>query len=204
MTAARFSAWHRARSAAVGAGVALLAAGAGLVAAPPASALVTFTVTTDADAGPGSLRDAMDAAFFADDDVTILIPPEVGDITLTTGELRAETHFHDLTILGSGQTIEQTTPGERVMQVLSHTEAHIEGLTITGGDAGSFVGAGIFQDGDGLLRLVDVTLTGNVGGGGAGAHSDGPATVIGSTITDNQAIVRATRTGVGASTPSAT
>lgn len=180
------------RALVVGAALALLAGGVALLtAAAPAAALVTFTVTTDADAGPGSLRAAMDDAVFANDDVTIVIPPEVGDITLTSGEVVAVTYGHDLTIVGSGQAVVQTTPGARVMRVLSDTKAHIEHLTITGGDNVPWVGAGIYQEGVGLLELVNVTVTGNVGGGGAGAFSEGAAAVIGSTITDNHAVAPA-------------
>lgn len=93
------------RAAALVVAMATLATAAGLVVAPAAAALQTITVTTNADSGPGSLRAAMEAATFAGDDVTIVIPPDVGDITLTTGEVDAETHFHDLTVIGSGETM---------------------------------------------------------------------------------------------------
>jgi predicted outer membrane repeat protein len=169
--------------------LALVAATLGVVAtAAPSSALTVLTVTTNADDGPGSLRAALLATIFGGDDFTIVIPPEVGDITLTTGELFADTDAFDLTIVGSGQTIEQTTPGARVLHVIAHHSVLIQDLTFTGGDTTS-IGGGIFQDSDGQVTLERVTVTGNRAGGGAGvAVDDGGAVLIDSAVTDNEAV----------------
>ncbi len=161
----------------------------------PAGALTTITLTTNADAGAGSLRqaflDAKSGGTDAGDDVEVVIPAGVGNITLTTGELFYDGGTggtHSLTITGNGQTIAQTTASSRVIEMTTGSLT-ITGLTITGGN-NSDCGAGIFAIGS--VTLTNVTITGNStasgqDGGGICTGGSATVTVTNSTISGNTA-----------------
>ena len=187
--------------------VAFLAAA--LLAAPAQAA----TVTTTADSGPGSLRDAIATAAVGETiDFTVL-----GTITLTSGELQIG---KDLTILGPGAdnlTIQRSTangtPDFRIFNLQSGIGT-ISGLTVKNGRAA--VGGGINNDstftlrdcviignaatnsGGGINNLSSLALTncvirgnsvsgGAAGGLGGGLNNDGTLTATSCTVSSNSA-----------------
>ena len=116
------------------------------------------TVTTLADAGPGSLRDAL-ASTPAGGTVDFQ-PGLSGTITLTSANLTID---HDLTIAGpganilavSGNHVEWQSGG--VFSVATGVRAIIDGLTISNGVANA--GGGVFNQG--TLTISNCTITGN-------------------------------------------
>ena len=194
----------------------IVAAPAGIVVATagPASA-DTFTVTTTADGGSGSLREAIeDLAVNAGGDTVVL---QAGaTYLLTCGEGGDLSHGSTpLIIEGNGATIEQTCDGQRVLQQ-GEADLDLEYVTITGGNtdapgagvqtsgslgvhhstirdntAGPLVlGGGISMlGGEGSALIEDSTLTGNTArnGGAIGVAAGTQVQVVNSTITDNHA-----------------
>jgi hypothetical protein len=132
--------------------VSLVFAG-GLLGGSPAFA-TTFTVTTTADAGRGSLRDALAQARAGD---TIAIGAQ-GTIALTSGPLYIR---QNVTIAGPGPEILAISAGHafRVFVVgdLGAVTAAISGVTIRDGN-GDY-GGGIVNGG--TLTLTGVTLSAN-------------------------------------------
>ena len=161
--------------------------------------LATLTVTSLADAGAGSLRDAIATSNANGEDDTILFDASVagGTVSLTSGALTiGETGFAT-TITGSGETLDAggtsgvvvVDDGDGYVQTAG-VVATISNVTITGGDvsydSGStqYTGGGI-QSGEELI-LDNVTITGNTGDFGAGvANAGGLLTVTDSMITNN-------------------
>lgn len=106
----------------------------------------------------------------------------------------------NLTIIGAGagQTIIQAAPGfdDRIFGVAPGGGLHLQGVTITGGDAtintydpNSGPGGGIYNDG-GTLTLDNVDVTGNTAnaGGGGIAITGGNTTLTNTTVSNNSAI----------------
>jgi hypothetical protein len=125
-----------------------------------------FTVANTADAGPGSLRQAVlsaNAAVGADTidfDPAVFASPQT--ITLTTGQLRI-TDTVAVTGPGAGLlTVDAGKAGFRVLEVNTAGSVAVAGMTITGGRvAGRGGGILVSRSGPGGLALTDVTLTGN-------------------------------------------
>ncbi len=128
----------------------VLAAAASFLAAPAMSP-ATLTVTTNADSGPGSLRDAIAAASVGD---TITFEM-TGTITLTTGELRLT---RNVTINGPGAHLLTISGNQtsRVLAVNSGVTASLSGLTVTGGNG---AGAQLNGSGGGVLNRGTLTMT---------------------------------------------
>ena len=136
--------------------------------------LLAITVTSLADAGPGSLRDAISLANTSGE--TILFDV-TGTIVLTGGELQIR---HAMTIDGAGQDVTVSGNGmSRVFDVAGGTSANpmivsIANIMIVGGfvaadDPSSIAGGGIRNSAQ--LTLGQVTLSGNSAGlGGAVAN----------------------------------
>jgi len=171
----------------------------------------TITVTTTADSGPGSLRQAIQAAAPGD---TINFSV-TGAITLTSGELFIG---KNLTLQGPGATSLAISGDDasRVVRIYgSETTVTISDITIRNGSASG--GAGILNNGAltlmnvavrdntsessgggilnyGPLNLTNVTISGNTAsgahplGGGGIAHFGGAATLNNVTISGNSAI----------------
>ncbi len=156
-------------------------------ATPGARAAATLTVTTTADSGAGSLRQAIIDAV-AGDTIAFALP-NPSTITLTGGELViAKT----LTIQGPGATALTISGGNvsRVFNITAGTVA-IGGLTVTGGAADN--GGGLFVGG-GALTLTKSTVRNNTAngvgfgyGGGLVATSGGSISVVDSTVSNNTA-----------------
>ena len=170
----------------------------------------TITVTTTADSGPGSLRQAIQAAAPGD---TINFSV-TGAITLTSGELFIT---KNLIIQGPGATSLAISGDDasRVVRVGPGTTVTITDITIRNGY--TYAGAGIENNGAlmlinvavrdnnsessgggilnyGPLNLTNVTISGNTAsgahplGGGGIAHFGGAATLNNVTISGNSAI----------------
>jgi hypothetical protein len=143
-----------------------------LAAGRPAYA-ATKTVTTLADSGPGSLRQAIADAAPGD---TIEFAVE-GLIRLTSGELVVD---KNLTIVGPGPA-RGGISGESMFRVLSVAPgavAEIRALTIENGQVGFGVrGGGILVD-HATLTLRDAILLGNQADTGSGIYSNGTLTVV--------------------------
>ncbi len=143
-------------------------------------------VTTTADAGAGSLREAI-ANVCTGTTITFNIAgagPHT--ITLTTGELQVA---KNVTINNnSGESITVSGGGtSRVFNINTGFTAAIIGLTISGGSASN--GAGVLNNG--TLTIVNSTLTGNTAtsdGGGVGNSASATAlTLINTTVSGNNA-----------------
>jgi hypothetical protein len=99
----------------------------------------TLTVTTTADAGPGSLRGAIAAA--AAGDIIAFSLPVPSTIELTSGEQQVS---KNLSIAGPGPfalTVRRSaapgTPAFRVLHVTNASTVNVSGLTVSNGTATS-------------------------------------------------------------------
>lgn len=151
-------------------------------------------VTTTADSGPGSLRNAIEAS--GDGDSIYFDSSLNGQtITLTSGELAINA---SITISGPGPNLltvarDAQAPAFRIFHVLPGHADTIQGLTISGG--GGVNGAGILND-HSVLSLTNCIISGgfisaNFGYGG-GIYNDGSGgsatlTIIDCHITGNYA-----------------
>lgn len=168
-----------------------------LVVSPhPAGALQVVTVTTTADGGAGSLREAFDTANAdADDTEIVLAAGATYDLTLCPGTDENNnvdgdldyTATDDLTITGNGSTIRQTCDDERVIHTTEPSLLTLDDATITGGEAVT----GAIAAGGGVLAFIghvtvnNSTITGNSATSGGGLNVWGVATVNQSTISAN-------------------
>ncbi|MEO0892150.1 MAG: choice-of-anchor Q domain-containing protein [Pseudomonadota bacterium] len=138
-------------------------------------------------------------------------------ITLTQGELVLESDVTidgdidgngtaDITISGdatgddatrldaAGNTITDvatnanTSDNSRVIRVDDRTEATLNGLVITGGDASGFIeGAGILIERDAELTITNSSISGNSGSEGGGIANRGTLTITSSDVSFNEA-----------------
>jgi len=153
----------------------------------------TFTVTTTADSGAGSLRQAVMDANVCPGSATITFAPSAyGTITLTNGELFIT---NDLSILGPGVT-NVTVNGNhtsRVFYINPSNTVTIAGLTITNGNVGGQLGGAIRND-HATLTVSNCVITGSSAADGGGILNDGNGgrgaslTIINSTLSHNFAV----------------
>jgi HYR domain/Secretion system C-terminal sorting domain len=160
-----------------------------------ASCVNNPVVTTTANSGAGSLRDAIENACSGS---TITFDPSVfgsaQTITLTSGVLTLD---KSLTITGLGAKL-LTISGnnaDRVFLINASVTATITGVTITDGFSipiptafNTKNGGGIFIFGSGQLTLNNCTISNNVtgsAGNGGGICNNGTLTVTNSTISGN-------------------
>lgn len=185
----------------VAAGGSLLVGGVGgaLVLAPQAGAVTTFTVTTTADSGVGSLRQAIDDANNnAGADIIVFDASSAGTITLTTGQIAIADDV-SITGLGAADSIISGNNNSRIFYIYNMAASltvSISGLTMTDGSSTNYGGAITNWGND--LTLSSVVLSGNETTGTGGAiHSQysasqntdryAPLTIIDSEISDNTA-----------------
>ena len=170
---------------------------AAVVLASPAWA-ATYTVTTNADSGESSLRQAIIDAN-TNTGVADTINFELGSsatITLTSAQLPTITDAAGLTIDGGSADITISGANQyQVFQVGSDEEGSgakltLSNLTVANGAVFDFFGGGIANS-NGTLEVINSTLSGNSstgqsgGRGGAIYNSQGTVRVINSTISDN-------------------
>ncbi|HEX8887641.1 MAG TPA: Calx-beta domain-containing protein [Pyrinomonadaceae bacterium] len=141
-------------------------------------------VTTNADGGPGSLRQAiLDAC--PGTTITFDMTQVTSPIVLSNGEFVID---KDLSILGptSASLTISGANSSRIFNVHQGFNFTLSNLTITGGQASS--GGGIYSLGN--LTIRNSTFTGNYAIGGAGGaidSEDGNLHIINSTISGNKA-----------------
>ena len=148
----------------------------------------TYTVTSTADSGTGSLRAALGMAATGDTINFSLTYPAT--ITLTSGSLLVGT---DVTISGPGPAkLFISGGGNSTVFSLNGVTAAISGVTVENASSGGF-GGGIYNYG-GTLTVSNSTLSGNstilgigVGGGGIDNPLGAKLMVINSTFSGNSA-----------------
>ena len=160
----------------------LLADGQGLL---PSVRAASFTVTSTADSGPGSLREAIEDgnAMPGADSITFALS---GTITLISA-LPPVTDPAGLSIDGGTQSV--TVSGNhavRPFQTAVGALMELRRLTVTAGSAST--GAGIVNSG-GTLIIANSTISGNVAGFGTGGgglvNESGTVTISNSAISGN-------------------
>jgi hypothetical protein len=151
-------------------------------------ALATITVTTGADAGAGSLRNAISSAT-AGDTITF---SAVSTVTLSSGELVINKNLTidgDLDDNGTADVTIDANYTSRVLSIATGSTVTLDGLVITHGslsgaggrgggpspsaDGGSALGAGISNAGTLTINNTSVTANGAGGGGGGGGVASG-------------------------------
>ncbi len=154
----------------------------------------SFVVTSNADSGPGTLRDIINNACVAS---TVTFDPSVTNITLTSGELAIT---KAITITGPGATL-LTISGNnssRIFNISTGSAAtSFSGMTLknasvpstSANGGGAFLinngsGAGIVNITSCVLTNNNVTLPGNALGGGVD-NEGGTVTIDRSSITNN-------------------
>src|ERR1039458_3565316 len=148
----------------------------------PAALANNLVVTTLADSGSGSLRQAISAISPTGGTITFA-PGLTGTITLTSGELQIG---RSMKIVGPGASVlvvnnDHVSSYSRVFNILTNTPAlsvTISGLTISGGlvyffdgDPNPGAGGGIFNSGN--LVLNQCVISGNQTGFQQGITTDG-------------------------------
>ncbi len=133
----------------------------------PAVQAATFSVTSLADSGPGSLRQAVaDANANAGTDVITFATS--GTIVLTGGELSIA---DDLTVQGpgAGRLAIDGNGSSRVFAISgTGTDVTISGLTIRNGAVTGANGGGIYVSAGNTLALLGSTVSGNRASGNGG------------------------------------
>jgi len=145
-------------------------------------------VSTTADSGPGSLRQALDDANPGDTVTFLLTAPAT--ITLTSGVVGIA---KNVTLSGpaSGTITISGGNASRVFDVLAGATAAISNLTLTQGNATNGNGGAI--DDSGALTLTNVTINNSTAsaatgfGGGVAVETGGSLTISDSTIDGNSA-----------------
>lgn len=156
-----------------------------------ATCLASVAVTTNADSGPGSLRQAV-VDVCPGGTIGFDMNQVVSPISLSGGQI---TIGKNLTIEGQGAdllTVRNTAAASstsRVFNLNSGVNATISGLTISGGNVSSGFGGGILYGTNSTVTVTNSTISGNSASGGAGISnsSGGTLTVTNSTISGNSA-----------------
>ncbi|HVS40368.1 MAG TPA: choice-of-anchor Q domain-containing protein, partial [Gemmataceae bacterium] len=153
-----------------------------------------LVVTTTADGGAGSLRDAIASADAAPGTSVITFDPGLSGrtITLYGTELPQITADVEIDGLGASQLTVSGNSQSRVFDVASGVIVVLSDLTIEDGQApgsGNLVGlSGGGVDNEGTLTLVDSTVTGSRASFGAGVGNFGTLYLLDSTLTGNTAV----------------
>ena len=116
--------------------------------------LSAWTVTSSADAGPGSLRQQIESNAVDGDLITF---DSARTVLLTSGEIAWSTN--NLTLEGNGSVVDANS-NSRVLRITAQN-ATIENLTIKNGSVTN-LGAGINYTGNGTLTLENVQLLDNI------------------------------------------
>jgi len=157
-----------------------------------------LTVTTTADNGPGSLRDAIATASDGD---TIEFDPALNGQTigLTSNKLVID---KDILINGPGPdslAVSRATGVHfRIIHIMSGHTVTLAGLTISGGYSPDVAG-GILNENNSALTINNCIVSNNFseGGAGGGILSDGALTIVDSVVTSNVASSPTSLTGSG-------
>lgn len=159
------------------------------IAAIPASAVSTFTVTNTHDSGTGSLRTAITSANSSASGGAIVFQSGVTGVITLSSALPTITTSQPVTITGPGAASLAIDGAAtfRVFELESGADVTISGLTIRNGKTGFDYGGGILNQGS--LALTSCVLSGNVSGyWGGGIFNFGVLTLTSCTITGNSAM----------------
>ena len=192
------------------AGGAVLSLGAALVGPVAPADAAEFSVTTAADSGAGSLRQAIADANAAAGADTITFAPGLGAITLAseividdplkiTGPATVSggdaTRIFNINgaeaVTITGLTLQNGSATDGGAVLSNGTQLTVQQTTIANSEATSGTGGGLKVNGTDLIEIVDSTITGNTAsseGGGAYFHTDDEQLIIsGSTFSGNTA-----------------
>lgn len=165
----------------------------------PRVVLSTFAVTSSADDGPGSLRDAIQQANKNPDPDRIEIAPTVSGPILLNSQL--PTLLGELTIAGPDPDARATiarnpdaeTPEFRIITIEKDANVALNSLVLSGGRES--LGGGVFNAG--ILSLEFSTVTGNSARfKGGGVYNEGSFSSYHATI-DSNAVESVITTGFG-------
>lgn len=149
--------------------------------------MAMFTVTTLADSGPGSLREAIQLANMSVGPDTINFQAGLtGTISLQSS---LPTISDDLVIIGPGQADLIIDGGPADFQIIGITAGvtvRFEEITLRAG-GGMTVASGGAISNSGTLELVNVTLAENQAMAGGAISNSGTLTITGCTLTANTA-----------------
>lgn len=145
----------------------------------------TLTVTSNADAGDGSLRAAVDVANSNGEADTITFDLPEGDRTITLAGQISFTASQETTIDGGQVVTVSGGDATRVFSVRPGAEFAIERLTVSDGNASGSTGGGIYNEG--TLSVTGSTISGNSANAAGGIDSLGTLSVTGSTVSGNSA-----------------
>ncbi len=158
-------------------------AGACLVAAPGNAFADSFSVTSTADSGPGTLRQAIIASnsSFGPDEITLDLP--AGSTITLASDLAQPNESIDVIATATGITVD----GANLARGLSGPAFRLEGFTMTRFSSSGLNERGAAVQSSGPVELVAMTFTNNSAGGSGGAVSVADATLIvrNSTFSDN-------------------
>lgn len=169
-----------------------------LLAASGISLAGTQTVTTTADSGAGSLRQAIANAATSGDTIQFQFQSTPVTISLTSGDLQISKNL-TITGLGAANLIidaSSNTSQSRVFTIVSGSTVSISGLTVQNGRGGRVGSGSINGEGGGIYNSGNLTLTNvvvssntasNLQNGGGGIFNEGTLDVVGSTISNNTA-----------------
>ncbi|NNF88759.1 MAG: hypothetical protein HKM97_09540 [Acidimicrobiia bacterium] len=149
-----------------------------LILFPTGSALAA---DINVDCGTQDLQVAIDAATAGD---TII----VADATTCTGNFSVGKALTIRAATAAGATLDgNSVDGAPVLDITAGGDVTLQDLTVTGGLNSLGDGGGIQTNG--ILNLIDTTVTLNSAANGAGIWNDGTLNVTGSFVTDNTASV---------------
>jgi hypothetical protein len=173
----------------------------------------TYTVTTTADAGTGSLRAAIasaNASTIVSDTINFTIPANdtgctagVCTITLTSGALIVDSSAEEgsLTIAnstGASNLLISGNNASRVFFVISDANLTISGVTITKGNGTSTTFSGFNGDGGGIFNNGSLTLINSSVNGNTASSQGGGIRINGGTlILTNSTVNGNTTIGLG-------
>jgi len=148
-----------------------------------AASAAVLPVTTTANAGPGSLRDAVAQANALPGLDTIDVTA-VGTIALTSGHMVIS---DPLVIEGHGIIIDATSNGARIFMTTAGSDTVLRDMTLTNATGLSVAGACIRSQAELTLDQVNFDRCQTTGSGGAIHHRDGDLDLDGVTIISSSA-----------------
>jgi hypothetical protein len=144
---------------------------------------VGINVTSTADAGPGTLRQAIADSNASGGADTICVPS--GNYLLTSGRLLVTDEMRLEGERARGVVIDGNDAGG-VFEIAAGASGIFDNITVTGANTAAFTGGGFHVDGS--LILTECTVTGNTASFGAGIRltsADASALVQRSTFSNN-------------------
>lgn len=150
--------------------------------APTIANASTFTVTSIADSGAGSLRNAVSGA--TDGDTINFDPSVAGTINLSS----PISIYHNITVQGPGAAQVTLSGQDLVQDLINHAAGAVTISGLTFADGAGATGGAIDNEGD--LTLSGVAVKNNTAAGkGGGIYSSGPLSLDKSTVSGNTGAV---------------